>query len=70
MNYNGLGKRSTYNELVDFIERDPARILDPDRRATQMRESPYMTVVDGEGMRHMEQLELNNKYKSNTNNMQ
>ena len=59
MNYNGLRKRSTYNELVDFIEEDTLRIKYPDRRATQLRESPYLTQLDGEGMRQMEQLEFN-----------
>ena len=58
MNYNGLRKRATYNELVDFIEEDTLRIKYPDRRATQLRESPYLTQLDGEGMRQMEQLEF------------
>jgi len=59
INYKGLRKRQTYDELVDFIERDPVRIHYPDRRATEMRESPYLTQLDGEGMRQMESLELN-----------
>ena len=59
INYNGLRKRETYDQLVDFIERDPVKIQYPDRRATQLRESPYLTQLDGEGMRQMESLEIN-----------
>jgi len=57
--YNGLRKRQTYDELVDFISNDPVKMVYPDRRATQLRESPYLTQLDGEGMRQMEQFELN-----------
>ena len=35
INYNGLRKRETYDQLVDFIEKDPVIIHYPDRRATQ-----------------------------------
>ena len=59
INYKGLRKRQTYDELVDFIETDPDRIHYPDRRATQLRESPYLTQLDGEGMRQMDSLEAN-----------
>ena len=58
-NYNGLRKRETYEQLVDFIERDPTILHYPNRRATQLRESPYLTQLDGEGMRQMESLEIN-----------
>ena len=58
MNYAGLHKRPTYDELVDFIETDPERIKYPDRRATELRESPYLTQLDGDGMRQMETLEF------------
>ena len=57
--YNGLRKRETYDQLVDFIERDPVIIHYPDRRAFQFRESHYLTQLDGEGMRQMESLEIN-----------
>ena len=59
INYKGLRKRPTYDELVDFIEKDPERIHYPDRRATELRESPYLTQLDGEGMRQMESSEVN-----------
>ena len=59
INYNGLRKRETYDQLVDFIERDPTIVHYPNRRATQLRESPYLTQLDGEGMRQMESLEIN-----------
>jgi hypothetical protein len=57
--FTGLKKRPTYNELVHEIETDPHRIHYPDRRATQLRESPYLTQLDGEGMRQMEMFEIN-----------
>jgi hypothetical protein len=59
MNYAGLRKRQTYDELVGEIERDTTIIHYPDRRATQLRESPYLTQLDGEGMRQMENMEMN-----------
>ena len=43
---------------MDFIEKDPERIKFPDRRATELRESPYLTQLDGEGMRMMEDFEV------------
>ena len=59
INFKGLRKRPTYDELVDFIETDPERIHYPDRRATDLRESPYLTQLDGEGMRQMNSLQTN-----------
>ena len=58
MNYTGFKKRPTYDELVDSIENDPERIKFPDRRATELRESPYLTQLDGEGMRMMEEFDV------------
>lgn len=66
MNYNGLKKRETYDELVDFISNDPVIIHYPDRRATQLRESPYLTQLDGEGMRQMETFEFNQLKQKHT----
>ena len=57
--YNGLRKRQRYDEFMDFIGNDPVKMVYPDHRATQLRESPYLTQLDGEGMRQMEQFELN-----------
>jgi len=41
----GLRKRPTYNELIDEIEKDYKLIL-PDRRATFLRNSPYLAFLD------------------------
>jgi hypothetical protein len=59
VNFNGLRKRPTYEELIDYIERDPDKIQYPDRRATFLRNSHYMTVLDGEGFREMEAQQMN-----------
>ena len=59
INYKGLRKRPTYDELVYFIETDPERIHYPDRTATQLRESHYLTQLDGEGMQQMDSLHTN-----------
>ena len=69
MNYTGLHKRPTYDEYVDFIETDPERIKYPDRRAAELRESPYLTQLDGDGMRQMETLELNKIKEQEKQNM-
>ena len=47
INTVGLRKKPTIDELVDYIERAPDKIRYPDRRASQIRNSPYMTQFDG-----------------------
>ena len=42
---SGLRKRPTYNELINYIERD-IKIKLPNRDATFLRNSPYMTQLD------------------------
>ena len=39
VNYNGLKKRESYDDLVRYIETDPNKIKYPDRRATQLEQS-------------------------------
>ena len=55
----GLRERPTYDELEYFIETDPERIHYPDRTATKLRESHYLTQLDGEGMQQMDSLHTN-----------
>ena len=54
VNYNGLRRRKTYDEVVNYLMNDQEIIRYPDRLATQLRNSPYLTQLDGEGMREME----------------
>ena len=42
---SGLRKRPTYNELINYIERD-IKIKLPNRDATFLRNSPYMSQLD------------------------
>jgi hypothetical protein len=63
VNYTGLRKRETYNEIVDYLEHGQEKIKYPDRRATQIRNSLYMTnLLDGDGDMEKQQ----NKAMKNT----
>ena len=51
VNYDGLRKRSSYDELVDYILFKQPKIKYPDRTAKFIRESPQLSnLLDGEGM--------------------
>ena len=50
----GLRTRPTYNELIEEIETDE-KIKLPDRRATQIRDSPYMGFLYDNTFIEMEQ---------------
>ena len=56
-NVAGLRERPTYLELIDYIENNNDKIKMPDRRATFLRKSFYLSQLDGEGMRMQEQIE-------------
>ena len=43
-----LRKRPTYNEIVDYLENDQPKIKYPDRTATFLRNSPYLSQFDGD----------------------
>ena len=58
-NISGLKRRLTYNEIVDYIEKDPDKIRYPDRWAKQIRNSFELSQLDGEGMREMENQQIN-----------
>jgi hypothetical protein len=52
INYEGLVKRETYDEIVDYLENDQEKIRYPNRKAKQIRESFHLTNlldVDGDG---------------------
>ena len=58
MNPIGLKRKPTYEEVIDYILRDPEIICYPNRFAKQIRDSPWLTQLDGEGMRQMEQHQI------------
>ena len=62
INYNGLKKRETYDEIIDYLEHGQEKIKYPNRKAKQLRESPYLTNlldVDGDGVLEMEKNQEN-----------
>jgi hypothetical protein len=47
--YNGLKERPHYVSIVDYLENEQPKTNYPfDRTATIIRNSPYMTKLDGE----------------------
>ena len=51
VNYKGLSKRETYDELIDYIQNKQDKIKLPNRLATLLRNSPELSnLLDGEGM--------------------
>ena len=54
-NYEGLKKRETYDEIVEYLQYGQEIIKYPDRRAKQLRESPQLSnLLDGDGSGLME----------------
>ena len=42
INYNGLKKRNTYDEIVNVVETDKTKIKYPDRSATRYLNDPHV----------------------------
>ena len=58
INYNGLRKKETYDELIDYVMNKQEKIKYPDRTAKFLRESPQLSNLldgDGEGILEMEE---------------
>ena len=49
----GIRKKDTYEELINYLLTDQEVIRYPNRYAKQLRESPYLTQLDGEGLGEM-----------------
>lgn len=49
-NMSGLKRRQTYEEMINYLHYGQEVVKYPDRRAKQLRESPYMTQLDGEDL--------------------
>ena len=55
----GLRKRPTYNQVVDYLENEQPKIRYPDRRATFLRNSPYLSQFDGDSWIDLEEQQSN-----------
>ena len=52
---DGLKRRQTYEEVLDYIENNNDTIKYPDRTAKQLRNTFELSQLDGVGVRIMEQ---------------
>ena len=52
---DGLKRRQTYEEVIDYIENNNDKIKYPDRTAQKLRNTFELSQLDGVGMRIMEQ---------------
>lgn len=55
VNYKGLRERPNYDELINYLQTGQETIRYPDRFAKLLRESPYLTQLDGQGMEEMDE---------------
>ena len=55
----GLRKRPTYDEVINYLENEQPKIKYPDRKATFLRNSPYLTQFDGDSWIDLEEQENN-----------
>ena len=50
LNYEGLKKRETYDEIIDYIVNKQDMITYPDRTAKRLRDTPQLSnLLDGQG---------------------
>ena len=62
---NGLRRRPTYNELIEQVENSDDIIKKyPDRRASFMRNHPYLTTLDGENFMEAINMQQNNMIRA------
>ena len=54
VNYKGLRRRESYDEVVSIIENDQTKIKYPNRVAVQILNSPYMKQLDIEALMDMQ----------------
>ena len=64
INYNGLKKRNTYDEIVNVIETDKTKIKYPDRRATRYLNDPHVLAITS-----ATDLEMNEQPENMTKNV-
>lgn len=50
INYDGMRRRETYDEIIDYIQNRQEKIQYPDRLASRLRNTPELSnLLDGEG---------------------
>lgn len=54
-----LRQRPTYDEVVDYLENEQPKIKYPDRKASFLRNSPYLSQFDGDSWLDLEDQENN-----------
>jgi hypothetical protein len=54
LNYTGLQKRDTYDEIVQLIESGGGKIKYPNRQATQILNSPFMKQINSASLMEIE----------------
>ena len=52
-----LRKRLSYDEMVDYVENDKQKIKFPNRQATFLRNSPFLSQFDGDSFIDLEEQE-------------
>lgn len=57
INYTGLHKRPTLDGIVDYLANGQESVKYPDRFAKQLRNHPYLTQFDAEGIFEVEELD-------------
>ena len=55
---DGLKRRQTYEEVVEYIETDPDKVKYPNRAAKLLRNTFQLSQLDGIGKELMEQQEI------------
>ncbi len=55
----GLRQRPTFEAIVDYLANGQETIRYPDRFAKMVRNHPYLTQLDGEGMMEMQEQQEN-----------
>lgn len=59
VNYRGLKPRQTYEEKINYLQSSQDIIMYPNREAKRIRNSPYLTQLDGIGMSILEEQQMN-----------
>ena len=59
ISYGGLKPRQTYEEKINYLQSSRDIIMYPNREAMRIRNSPYLTQLDGIGMSILEEQQMN-----------
>ena len=70
LNYEGMRRRETYDEVVDYIQNKQEKIKYPNRLAKQIRNTPQLSnLLDGEGY-GLESMEKQNDRETKTKDIE